>query len=279
MKVAYSELYELSSQLSVAELGTGALPVQRMLINAGFMELPPAGYLPVAAGKVAIEEQLARIFGEGVVLHYHAVRADEIAHLLSEAQHLDRISLTRGIDNPAALEEVEIFVPDGQVIDLQAQAAGTWWQVDMRAAALTVFNFGNDDGQDQVVEQTSAPVSEANANFAAPSADLQDNTSGGATNSVNSLTTLTLSGMARTEARDKGSYALTLATSVDAQELADLEARRAQATRLDLGRLSVYLAGDVGNDPFDLGIGDAIEVKAELRLIIGSCLLYTSRCV
>jgi hypothetical protein len=273
VKVAYSELYELSSQLSVAELGSGALPVQRMLINAGFMELPPAGYLPVAAGKVAIEEQLARIFGEGVALHYHAVRADEIAQLLAEAQHLERISLTRGIDQPAALEEVEIFVPDGQVIDLQAQAAGTWWQVDMRAAALTVFNFGNEDGQDQAAEKASALASEGERDTAdgaavggAASADLQDNTPGRATNP---LTTLTLSGMARTEGRDNGSYGLTLATSVDAQELADLEASGAQATRLDLGRLSVYVAGDVGTDPFDLGIGDALEVKAELRLIIG----------
>ena len=70
-----------------------------------------------------IEEQVQRMFGEGVKLHFHAVRHDEIAHLVEEAQHMERISLTRGLDNPKDAEQVEIFVPDGEVRG--AQAAGS----------------------------------------------------------------------------------------------------------------------------------------------------------
>ena len=41
-------------------------------------------------------------------------RPDFVAHALEEAQHMDRISLTRGLDNTEALEEVDILVPDGR---------------------------------------------------------------------------------------------------------------------------------------------------------------------
>ncbi|WP_300450084.1 hypothetical protein [Accumulibacter sp.] len=277
VKLAYAELYDLSSQLAEAELGKGALPAQRMLINAGFVELPPAGYLPVSPGKTALEEQLARMFGEGVRLHYHAVRADEIAHLLSEAQHLQRLSLTRGIDHPGEFEEVEIFVPDGQVVDLQRQAAGTWWQVDMRAAALTVFDFGSLESKTEAaaaVDAAPAPAPAAPAAAAAP----DENAYGGAPAEVaekaydrvdNPLLALTLSGMARSETRDDGSYGLTLTTSAEPQEVSGLEFKREQKLALEIGRYSVYLAGDVGGDPFDLGLGGALDVKAELRVIAG----------
>ena len=72
------------------------------------------------AVSLALAEEMARdervlMFGEGVALHFHAVRHDEIAHLVEEAEHLDRISLTRGLDDPAQVEAVEVFVPEGQV--------------------------------------------------------------------------------------------------------------------------------------------------------------------
>lgn len=139
---SYAELYEISDQLSKAELGSGALPKKRLLLNGGFVELPPAGYLPVVAGKVRLEEQLARMFGEGVRLHYHAVRHDEIAHLVEEAQHLERISLTRGVDDAKLIEDVEIFVPDGEVYGVKQAAPGEWWQVEMAYAALAAFDLG-----------------------------------------------------------------------------------------------------------------------------------------
>ena len=121
--------------------------------------------------------------------------------------------------------------------------------------------------------------------------------------------------MARSEARDDGSYGLTLTTSTDPEDLADVALDPKQNLALRVGRFSVYVAGDVSGDPFDLGVGEAIDVKAELRVIAGArgtaaaltgeltvlsrrpvdshvellvqidmvatstCLLYTSRCV
>ncbi len=272
VKIAYAELHDLSNQLAVAEVGKGALPAQQMLIKAGFLDLPPAGYLPVVIGKAALEEQLARIFGDGVVVHTHAVRSDEIAHLLEEAQHLQRISLTHGLDHPGEREAVEVFVPDGQVVDLKAAAAGTWWQVDMRAAALTVFDFGRVDEKDNVAAADN--VAEAAATEKVGEGGERD-VAYGAVNrletnasmiSTNPLLTLTLSGMARTESSGDGSYALTLVTAADSSEVAEFTYARKES----LGRFGVYVAGDVGGDPFDLELGEALSVKAELRVISGS---------
>src|SRR5829696_1196234 len=55
------------------------------------------------------------MFGAGVDLRFCAVRADYVPEALQEAQHLERISLTRGLDDPAALEEVDVLVPGGVV--------------------------------------------------------------------------------------------------------------------------------------------------------------------
>jgi hypothetical protein len=141
VKASYAELYDISEQLTKAELGQGALPANRLLLNAGFLELPPAGYLPVVPGKQSLQEQLSRIFGEGVALHYHAVRHDEIAHLVEEAQHMERISLTRGLDDARFIEHVEIFVPDGEAVGMQQAAPGEWWQVEMSFAAISAFDL------------------------------------------------------------------------------------------------------------------------------------------
>jgi hypothetical protein len=142
IKGSYADLYEISKDLAGANLGAGALPVNRMLLDAGFVELPPAGYLPVVPGKQPLADQLSRMFGEGVALTWHAVRHDEIGHLVEQAQHLDRISLTRGLDDPAQVEHVEIFVPDGSETRAAAQAAGTWWQMTLAATALKDVDFG-----------------------------------------------------------------------------------------------------------------------------------------
>ncbi|WP_313952983.1 hypothetical protein [Accumulibacter sp.] len=302
-KITHAELYELSSKLSAADLGQGALPAQRMLINAGFIELPPAGYLPVASGKAGVEEQLSRMFGEGVVLHYHAVRADEIAHLLEEAQHMQRISLTRGIDKPGEKEQVEIFVPDGTVVDLRAQAVGTWWQVDMLTVALEVFDFAFDFGRGPV--EAAVAVEAETATGAPGAADVtlelmraaRAQTAGeenvlmthanwrnsgdpGANHTAgmsifNPVAAPMLSGMARSEARDNGTYGLTLVAATDAQQAAGnaevIEREKMNGfSVINVGGMSVYFAGDVGGDPFDLKIGEAITVKAEMRLLLGS---------
>ena len=141
IKGSYADLYQISSQLAGADLGAGPLPVDRQLLQAGFVELPPAGYLPVVPGQQPLADQLSRMFGEGVDLTYHAVRHDEIAHLVEEAQHMDRISLTRGLDDPTQLEQVEIFVPDGTTSTGAAAAVGTWWQMELNSDLFSTFEL------------------------------------------------------------------------------------------------------------------------------------------
>lgn len=108
---------------------------QGSLLAAGFMDLPPAGYLPVSTG-MDLQPQLEGVFGPGVDLHLHAVRDDEIAHLLEQAAHLARISLTRGLEDPRAREAVEVFVPGGVVTDARTQAPGTWWRPTLTLSDL-----------------------------------------------------------------------------------------------------------------------------------------------
>lgn len=90
-------------------------PAARILVDGGIVELPPAGYLPVdPRAEDGLRRQVADLLGPGVDLRLCAVRADQVAGELEAAQHLDRISLLRGIDNPARREAVDILVPDGE---------------------------------------------------------------------------------------------------------------------------------------------------------------------
>jgi hypothetical protein len=221
-----ADLDNIAGLLADTELGKGALPKQRMLLSAGFFELPPAGYLPVDP-QIEIEEQVQRMFGEGVKLHFHAVRHDEIAHLVEEAQHMERISLTRGLDNPKDAEQVEIFVPDGEVSGAQAAASGTWWRLDMDPDAIELTELLEDiqrEGGGNLGTRQAAPEATA------------------------------FDGLVRTESRDDDTYGFTLVGAVDA--LAG-RAKRWDAT---------YVAGDIGRDPFTLKIGGETALKGEMRV-------------
>ena len=244
VKLSYAELYDISSQLNKVELGQGALPQNRMLLNAGFVELPPAGYLPVIAGKQPLPEQLSRFFGEGVRLHYHAVRRDEIAHLVEEAQHMKRISLTRGLDDKTRIEDVEIFVPDGEAYALKSAAPGEWWQVEMAYAALGAFDLGflsDDSGsttlagdgttvKKQVLDQANESLLSIAQDAPQPAAAKKTTRAKAAAKAtlaaaqtpqeelrelVLSLLRQPLRGLARTEGGPDGSYAFTLVVTLD----------------------------------------------------------------
>jgi hypothetical protein len=95
---------------------TPAQPTDRVLIRGGIIELPPAGYLPVVSGaSVSVNAQVRALLGEGVDLRFCITSADYIAHAVEEAQHMDRISLLQGLDDPNHKPKVDILVPDGQV--------------------------------------------------------------------------------------------------------------------------------------------------------------------
>lgn len=97
-----------------------------ILINGGIIELPSAGYLPVAPGSnVSVNQQVRKLLGDGVDLRFCIVRPDYVPHALEQAQHMERISLVEGLDNPEMKPEVDILVPGGELFeDKLAQAAG-----------------------------------------------------------------------------------------------------------------------------------------------------------
>lgn len=82
------------------------------LDEAGFVELPSAGYLAIANER-GVEEQVAELFGAAVDPRICTASPAEIATALEQAQHLDRIPLTTA--DPKDRPRVDILVPDGVV--------------------------------------------------------------------------------------------------------------------------------------------------------------------
>lgn len=286
-KGSTAELSELSDSLAKLDVGSGALPSNRLLFNSGFQQLPPAGYLPIEPGKTAIAEQLQRIFGEGVRVHLRAARADALPHLLEEAQHMDRISLTRGLDNPQDLEDVEVFIPDGHVQTVAAQSQGTWWQTSLKVPSVLLLGvFESDEGGDSGMHEASPLKLQRLGSYQRFDAGTQ------------------LDGLTRTESREDGSYGLTTVVSldlleaqtqvIDASEVALEQAasavlamasgasdeaaaapasphqgsEEAESLRINgivgIARdVGAYLAADMASDPFDLAIGEDTTVKLE----------------
>lgn len=88
----------------------------RILLRRGIVELPSAGYLPVVPGSsLTVNQQVQRLLGPGVDLRFCIVRPDFVPHALEEAQHMERISLLQGLDDPRNKPEVDILVPDGKI--------------------------------------------------------------------------------------------------------------------------------------------------------------------
>jgi hypothetical protein len=96
---------------------SSAVPTQskdRILIKGGIIELPSSGYLPVVNGtSVSVNDQVRALLGDGLDLRFCITTADYAAHVLEEAQHMERISLLQGIDDPNNKPHVDILVPDG----------------------------------------------------------------------------------------------------------------------------------------------------------------------
>jgi len=101
---------------------------QRRLIRGGIIELPSAGYLPVVPGITSVNQQVRALLGEGVDLRFCVVRPDYVAHALEEAQHMERISLLQGLDNPRNKPEVDILVPNGEIARDEQRLAGTGFE-------------------------------------------------------------------------------------------------------------------------------------------------------
>jgi len=107
-------------------LAGNATPSSHALIDGGIVELPSAGYLPVDLSTgMALEAQLSQMLGSGVDLRFCVMRHDQAGAELTRGQHLDRISLLAGLDDPSQVQRVDILVPDGTWQTASAQPSVT----------------------------------------------------------------------------------------------------------------------------------------------------------
>ena len=130
MSLSLTRISDLREKIATVlkSAGTAAQPTDRILIRGGLIELPPAGYLPVMNGtSVSVNDQVRALLGDGLDLRFCIATADYIAHEIEKAQHMDRISLLQGIDDPSNKPHVDIIVPDGKIAsDTTTPAAGLY---------------------------------------------------------------------------------------------------------------------------------------------------------
>ena len=114
---------------------------KRLLINCGIIEVPSAGYLPVnPSATITVNEQVERLLGEGVDLRFCIVSPDYVPHALEEAQHMERICLLTGLDNPEKKPRVDVLVPNGEIVKTESQVPGSGYQAHfvVNTKALTL---------------------------------------------------------------------------------------------------------------------------------------------
>ena len=58
-----------------------------------------------------------------------------IPHALEEAQHMERICLLQGLDDPNNKPRVDVLVPDGRIEAYEPEVEGTGYEMDLRAGA------------------------------------------------------------------------------------------------------------------------------------------------
>ncbi len=132
IKGGLSRLNLVNTRLITVSQALAVVPQDRLLIRGGIVELPAAGYLPVAPGAVlTVNQQVRRMMGEGVDLRFCVVRPDYVAHALEEAQHMERISLIEGLDDPKKKPQVDILVPDGEIIEQKLLSPGRGYDADV----------------------------------------------------------------------------------------------------------------------------------------------------
>ena len=126
----------------------------RVLIERGITELPPAGWLPVEAGLGAedVNAQVRRLLGGGVELRFCAVRPDYVAQAFQAAQHLERICLLEGLANPALRPEVDVLVPGGRVVEIPVAPPGRYFETVLAADLVAIARAVAGGGGEQRLE-------------------------------------------------------------------------------------------------------------------------------
>lgn len=132
-----SALQALQQRLAGPQISTALAGNDKILLRRGIVELPSAGYLPVVPGSnLTVNQQVSRLLGPGVDLRFCIVRPDYVAHALEEAQHMERISLVQGLDDPKLKPEVDILVPDGLIAGTSA-ATGLGFEAELNVPVPT----------------------------------------------------------------------------------------------------------------------------------------------
>ncbi|MFO7563727.1 MAG: hypothetical protein R6X02_13870 [Enhygromyxa sp.] len=119
--ITIEALAQLQKQLAVGAAeptGEDQAIGEKILIDGGIIELPPAGYLPVdPTSAMTVDEQVRRLLGPGVDLRFCTIRPDDVPREIEGAQHMDRISLLRGLDDPDHRPPVDVLVPEGRIVE------------------------------------------------------------------------------------------------------------------------------------------------------------------
>lgn len=95
-------------------LADSVLPLrsERRLIDAGFVEVPPFGYLDMPPGTDVLAASRA-LLGPGVDVRLVPVPVDLVPREAESVRHRDRIPLLAGVDDPARRVPVDVLVPEG----------------------------------------------------------------------------------------------------------------------------------------------------------------------
>jgi hypothetical protein len=110
-------------------------PTDRILVRGGMVELPSAGYLPVLTGTTrSVNDQVRALLGEGLDYRFCVVTADFPAHELEAAQHMDRISLLQGLDDPNRKPKVDVLVPEGRIVQETTTPDAAVYDAALRAS-------------------------------------------------------------------------------------------------------------------------------------------------
>jgi len=239
---------DFASRLAEVSQALTALPTDRLLIRRGMVELPSAGYLPVApSSSLTVNEQVRRLMGEGVNLRFCIVRPDYVAHALEEAQHLERISLVTGLDRPDRKQDVDILVPNGVIRESEVASPGTGYvmTVDLFSASVQLLGLlaSQSDGAPTVIG-----------------------------NSVNSFVaiaqpgaSLAMEGAGRGESTPSGGMAFYYAGVARA----DVAGRPPGFTLVEAIRNSaLWVALQSDLDPFTLRRNESVRLNGELKLLL-----------
>lgn len=143
LELQYQQLFD-ASQVTIED---------RLLLNCGLVELPSAGYLPVnVSSTITVNEQIRRMMGEGVDIRFCVTHADYIPEALQQAQHMERICLLSGLDDPSQKPKVDVLVPEGFMEALQTEVNGIGYQSTTAISNLVVLLGLNNDS----VQKTSS---------------------------------------------------------------------------------------------------------------------------